>query len=146
MVNVDICSGTQSQRKGNERLGGAQTFRFDNRSLVRAFGADHPNAQLDASTSELRTYVTVAAELHSSRVALAWMAVAMLTTDCKSTRATSAHLHRTATGKPKRGEAGAAAREADAVARCSPSFMARAQAERLELVDMGETDDGWLLG
>ena len=144
MVSVGICSGTgtQSQRKGNERLDGVQTFCFDNQSLVRAFGADHHNAHLDASISELRIYVTVAAELHSSRVAMARMAVATLTADYKSTGTTSAHLHRTATGKPRRGKAGAAAREADAVARCSTSFMAHAQAERLALVDMGEADDG----
>ena len=55
MANVDIFSGTQSQRKGNERLGGVRTVCFDNRSLVRAFGADHHNAHLDASVSELRT-------------------------------------------------------------------------------------------
>ena len=109
---------------------------------MRAFGADNHNAHLDASVSELRTYVTVAAELRSSRAAMSKMAVATLTADCKSTGTTPTHLHRTATGKPKRGKAGAVAREADDVARCSTSFMARAQAERLELVGMGEIDDG----
>ena len=95
---------------------------------MRAFGDDHHNAHLDASVRELRIYVTVAAELHSSRVAISRMAVATLTSDYKRQH-TSAHLYRAATGKPKRDKAGAAAREADAVVRCSASFMARAQAE-----------------
>ena len=83
MVNVGIYSGAQSQRKGNERLGGVRTVCFDNRSFVRAFGADHHNTHLDASVSELRTYVTVAAELHSSRVAMSRMAVTTLTADSR---------------------------------------------------------------
>ena len=65
------------------------------------------DAHLDVSVSELQTYVTVAAELHSNKVAMSRMAVTTLTSDCKTTGTTSAHLHRTKTGKPKRGKAGA---------------------------------------
>ena len=107
IVNVSICSRTQSQRKGSKLLGGVRTFCFERRSLVvRAFGADHHNVHLDVSVSELQTYVTVAAELHSNKVAMSRMAVTTLTSDCKTKGTTSAHLHRTKTGKPKRGTAG----------------------------------------
>ena len=67
------------------------------------------NAHLDVSVSELQAYVTVAAELHSSKVAMSMMAVTTLTSDCKTTgrhrRISTAR--RTKMGKPKPGKAGA---------------------------------------
>ena len=66
------------------------------------------DAHLDVSVSELQTYVTVAAELHSNnKAAMSRMAVTTKTSDCKTTGTTPAHLHRTKTGKLKRGKAGA---------------------------------------
>ena len=72
-----------------------------------AFGADHHNAHLGVSVSELQTYVTVAAQLHSSKVPMSKMAVTTLTSDCKPTAnrndaGASPALQRTKTGKPKR--------------------------------------------
>jgi len=63
------------------------------------------DAHLDVPVSELHTYVTVTAELHSSKVAMSKMAVTTLTSDCKTAGTTSAHFHRTKTGKSKRGKA-----------------------------------------
>ena len=110
IVSVGIFSGTQSQRKGNKRLG--EVFGHSASTSARLCVCLAPittmhNAHLDVSVSELQTYVTVAAELHSSKVTMSRMAVMTLTSDCKTTGTTPAHLHCTKTGKPKRGKAGA---------------------------------------
>ena len=49
MVNVDICSGTQSQRKGNLRLGGLRTISIDIERVVHCFGATVVNHELDVA-------------------------------------------------------------------------------------------------
>ena len=94
MINVGICSGTQSQAHTNFRLGGTTTLSYDRRPAVEAFGAAVSNTPLGASVGLTSTYITVTTDMHSRKMAMAHTAIETLTSDCKSTSTTSAHLHR----------------------------------------------------
>ena len=59
MVNIDICSGTQSQAHSNLSLGGITTLSFDKRSEVEAFGATVSNTPLGASVGLAPTYIAI---------------------------------------------------------------------------------------
>ena len=132
MVNVDICSGTQSQAHSNLRLGGITTLSYDKQPL-------------DASVSGDFTYISIATDMHSRKMPMVGTAIETLTSDCKSTSTASAHLYRFSDSSPRTGddgeltERGALAAEADAVVRHSALHMARLQAERRRL--LSETED-----
>ena len=144
MVNVDICSGTQSQAHSNLRLGGITTLSYDKRSEVEAFGAVAINTPLDASVSLTSTYIAVATDMHSRKMAMARVATETLTSDCKSTSTTSAHLYRFPDSSPltdddgELTEHGEVAAEADAVLRYSMMHMASIQSDRRRLLSVTE--------
>ena len=140
MVNVDICSGTQSQAHSNLRLGGITALSYDKRPTVMAFGTPVHNTPLGASASDDFTYISVATDMHSRKMPMARTAIETLTSDCKSTSTASAHLFRFSDSSPRTGdggeltERGALAAEAGAVVRYSTLHMARLQAERRRLL------------
>ena len=144
MVNVDICSGTQSQAHSNLRLGGITTLSYDKRPTVMAFGALVHNTPLDASVSDDFTYIFIATDMHSRKMPMARTAIETLTSDCKPTSTASAHLYRFSDSSPRTDddgeltERGALAAEADAVVRYSALHMARLQAERRRLLSVTE--------
>ena len=144
IVNLDICSGTQSQAHSNLRLGGMTTLSYDKRRTVMAFGAPVHNTPLDASISDDITYISIATDMHSRKLSMARTAVETLTSDCKSTGTTSAHLYRFPDTSPRTGtdgeltERGLEAAEADAVVRYSTMHMARLQADRRRLLSVTE--------
>ena len=144
MVNVDICSGTQSQAHSNLRLGGITTLSFDKRSEVEAFGATVSNTPLDASVGLTPTYIAIATDMHSRKMAMSRMAIETLTSDCKSTSTTSAHFYRFPDSSPRTDddgeltEKGMVAAEADAVLRYSMMHMVSIQSDRRRLLSVTE--------
>ena len=144
MVNVDICSGTQSQAHNNLRLGGITTLSYDIRPVVVAFGSAVSNTPLDASVGLASTYITIATDMHSRNMAMARIGVETLTSDCKSTSTTSAHLYRNPDASPRTDdngvltENGELAAEADAVLRYSMMHMASIQSDRRRLLAVTE--------
>ena len=136
MINVDICSGTQSQAHSNLRLGGITTLSYGKRPTVMAFGAPVHNTPLDASVSDDFTYISIATDMHSRKMSMARTAVETLTSDCKSASTASAHLYRFPDSSSRTGadgelaKRGAVAVEAYAVVRYSTLHMARLQADR----------------
>ena len=144
MINVGICSGTQSQAHTNFRLGGITTLSYDKRPAADAFGATVSNTPLGASVGLTSTYITVATDMHSRKMAMARTAIETLTSDCKSTSTTSAHLYRFPDSSPRTDddgvltEKGKEAAEADAVLRYSMMHMASIQSDRRRLLAVTE--------
>ena len=144
MVNVDICSGTQSQAHSVLRLGGITTLSFDKRSEVEAFGATVSNTPLGASVGLTPTYIANATDMHSRKMAMSRLAIETLTSDCKSTSTTSAHLYRFPDSSPRTDddgeltEKGMVAAEADAVLRYSMMHMVSIQSDRRRLLSVTE--------
>ena len=79
MVNVDICAGSQSQRKAMLLLN-VLTVNFDNRPNVDTGGTIITNHEVDA-TSDL--YDAVAVALHSRGIAMSHISMVTLSSDCK---------------------------------------------------------------
>ena len=144
VVNVDLCPGTQSQAHSNLHLGGMTTLSYDKRPMAMAFGAPVHSTPLGASASDDFTYISIATDMHSRKLSMARTAVETLTSDCKSTSFTYAHLYRFPDSSPRTGadgeltERGLEAAEADAVARYSTLHMARLQADRRRLLSVTE--------
>ena len=144
MVNVDICSGTQSQAHSNLRLGNITALSYVKRPTVMAFGAPVHNTPLGASVSDDFTYISIATDMHSRKMSMARAAIGTLTSDCKSTRTAAAHLYRFSDSSPRTGadgeltKRGAVAAEVDAVVRYSTLRMARLQAHRRRLLSVTE--------
>ena len=140
MINVDLCSGTQSQAHSNLCLGGITTLSYDKRPAVAAFGATVSNTPLDASVGLTSTYISVATDMHSRKIPMARTAIETLTSDCKSTSTTSAHLYRFPDSSPRTDddgvltEKGMEAAEADAVLCYSMMHMASIQSGRRRLL------------
>ena len=90
------------------------------------------------------TYIAVATDMHSRKMAMARTAIETLTSDCKSTSTTSAHLYRFPDSSPCTDddgvltERGVQAAEADAVLRYSMMHMARIQSDRRRLLAVTE--------
>ena len=143
MVNVGICSGTQTQAHSNLRLGNITTNSYDKRPTVMAFGAPVHNTPLGASVSDDFNCISIATDMHSRKKSMARTAIETLPSDCKSISTASAHLYRFLDSSPRTDddgelteltERGALAAEADAVVRYSTLHMARLQAERRRLL------------
>lgn len=130
MVNVDICAGSQSQRKAMLLLN-VYTESFDNREYVDTQGTWMVNSVIDATKDDL--YESLASVLHAKGIAMARIAIATLSSDCQSTSTASAHLYRTSDGVPKPGSAGLKARTADRVMYQFLRLVKRLRAERAEL-------------
>jgi len=81
MVNVDICAGSQSQRKAMLLLN-VLTISFDNRVSVDTAGTFMTNVEVDAT---LDLYVAVATALHLRGIAMSRIAMVTLSSDCKTT-------------------------------------------------------------
>ena len=134
----------QSQAHSNLCLGGITTLSYDKRPAVAAFGAVATNTPLDASVSLNFTYIAVATDMHSRKMAMARVATETLTSDCKSTSTASAHLYRFPDSSPltdddgELTEEGELAAEADAVLRYSMMHMASIQSDRRRLLSVTE--------
>ena len=141
LVNIDICAGTQSQRKNNARLGGIRTMSCDKRAEVDAFGSAVENFEIDMSGPFEEIYVSIANWLHEANIAMARVALITVSSDCKTTCTGNAHNCRNGS-EPKEGVSGDSAREADRVVINCMKLMARFQKER-ELLNSGDhIDDG----
>ena len=103
IVNVDICSGTQSQAHSNLRLDGITVLSYDKRPTAMVFGAPVHNTPLGASVSDAFTYISIATDMHARKMSVATTAIETLTSDCKSTSTTSAHLYRFSDSSPRMG-------------------------------------------
>ena len=89
MVNVGVCSGSQSQRRGNMLIN-IETVSFDQRtSVVAAGGRRLTNSFIGASSDRPPIYDVVRAVLHSHCMAIWRMNVITLSSDC-ATNCTSA--------------------------------------------------------
>ena len=128
MINVDICSGSQSQRRGNLLLN-LRTLSFDKRTSVTATaGQQLINEHIDASDDTV--YDVVRTALHAERIAMARVSAITLSSDCATNCTSAASEHRDAKGFPLKGKKGAAARTADKVVINTLKFVHRARAER----------------
>jgi hypothetical protein len=128
MINVDICSGSQSQRRGNLLLN-LKTVSFDKRTSVTATaGQQLTNEYIDASDDTI--YDVVRTALHAERIAMARVGAITLSSDCATNCTSAASEHRDAEGFPLKGKKGAAARTADKVVINTLKFVHRARAER----------------
>ena len=129
MVNVDVCSGSQSQRRGNLLLN-VETVFFDQRTQVTATGGLLTNVFIGASAHTPSIYDVVRSTLHSNRIAMSRVNMITLSSDC-ATNCTSAALdHRDDGGRPLPGSDGDTARSADRVVINTLMFVYRARAER----------------
>ena len=81
MVNVDICAGSQSQRKAMLLLN-VHTENFANRPNVDTEGTIMTNHEVDAT---LDLYYAVAVTLHSRGIAMSRVSMATLSPDCRTT-------------------------------------------------------------
>ena len=141
LVNLDICSGTQSQRKNNLRLGGVKTMSCDKRQEVAAFGTVETNFEIDMAGNIDDIYIQIANWLHECGVAMSRVAVITVSSDCKTTCTGNAHNCRDG-AEPKPGKEGDTAREADKVVINCMKLMARFQRERDLLSSGDHIDDG----
>ena len=141
LVNLDICSGTQSQRKNNLRLGGMRTVSCDKRPEVDAFGVEESNFEIDMSGDIDDIYNQIANWLHECGIAMSRVAVITVSSDCKTTCTGNAHNCRDG-AEPKLGTEGDTAREADKVVVNCMKLMARFQKERDLLYSGDHIDDG----
>ena len=99
MVNVDICAGSQSQRKAMLLLN-VHTVNFDNRTSVGTEGTIMTNVEVDAT---LDFYDVVAVALHSRGIAISCVSIVTLSSDCKTTKTVTANttgILRASRGQP----------------------------------------------
>ena len=129
MVNVDICAGSQSQRKAVLLLN-VLTISFDNRMSVDTAGTIMTNVEVDAT---LDLYDAVATALHSRGIAMSRIAMATLSSDCKTTGTVTAKHYRYASGKPRPTKKGKEAAAADLVMRRTLELVKRLRCERVLL-------------
>ena len=128
MVNVDICSGSQSQRRGN-LLPNLEAKCFDQRTQVTATaGQQLTNVFIDASVDTI--YDVLRSALHSERVAMSRVSTITLSSDCAMNCTSASSDHRDGSGRPLSGSDGDTARSADKVVISTLKFMHRARAER----------------
>ena len=129
MVNVDICAGSQSQRKAMLLLN-VLTVSFDSRVSVDTAGTIMTNVEVDAT---LDLYDAVATALHSRGIAMSRIAMVTLSSDCKTTGTVTAKHYRYRSGKPRPTEKGAEAAAADLVMRRTLELVKRLRRERVVL-------------
>ena len=129
MVNVDICAGSQSQRKAMLLLN-VLTVSFDNRPSVDTAGTIMTNVEVDAT---LDLYDAVATVLHSRGIAMSRVAMVTLSSDCKTTGTVTAKHYRYRSGKPRPTKKGAEAAAADMVMRRTLELVKRLRRERVAL-------------
>ena len=130
MVNVDICAGSQSQRRGNA-LVNIRTESFDERTSVTAAGGRVvTNNYIDASSDDPSMYDVVRSALHSQQVAMSRVNVVTLSSDCATNCTSAASDSRDARGRPLPGTEGNVARTAGKVVLSTLRFLHRARAER----------------
>ena len=128
MVNVDICSGSQSQRRGNLLLN-LETKCFDQRTQVTATaGQQLTNVFIDASVDTI--YDVVRSALHSERIAMSHVSTITLSSDCATNCTSASSDHRDDSGRALPGSDGGTPRSADKVAINTLKFLHRARAER----------------
>ena len=128
MVNIGICSGSQSQRRGNLQLN-LETLSFDQRTQVTATGGRAlMNTFIDASVGTV--YDVVRDALHDKCIAMSRVCAITLPSDCATNCTSAASDHRDEHGEPLSGGAGAAARTADKVVITTLKFVHRARAKR----------------
>ena len=128
VVNVDICSGSQSQRRGNLLLN-IETKCFDQRTQVTATaGQQLTNMYIDASVDTV--YDVVRSALHAERIAMSRVSTITLSSDCATNCTSAASDHRDDGGRPLPGSDGDTARIADKVVINTLKFVHRARAER----------------
>ena len=129
MVNVDICAGSQSQRKAMLLLN-VLTVSFDNRASVDTAGSIMTNVEVDAT---LDLYDAVAVALHSRGIAMSRISMVTLSSDCKTTGTVTAKHYRYPSGQPRPTSKGAEAAAADLVMRRTLEFVKRLRRERATL-------------
>ena len=129
MVNVDVCAGSQSQRKAMLLLN-VLTVSFDNRPSVDTAGTIMTNVEVDAT---LDLYDAVATVLHSRGIAMSRVAMVTLSSDCKTTGTVTAKHYRYRSGKPRPTKKGAEAAAADMVMRRTLELVKRLRRERVAL-------------
>ena len=129
MVNVDICAGSQSQRKAMILLN-VLTVSFDNRSNVDTEGTIVTNHEIDAT---LDLYEAVAVALHSRGIAMSRISMVALSSDCKTTGTVTAKHYRYPSVQPRPTSKGAVAAAADLVVRRALEFVKRLRHERATL-------------
>ena len=128
MANVDICSGSQSQRRGNLLLN-LETMCFDQRTQVMATGGQLlTNVFIGASVGTI--YDVVRSALHSSRITMSRVSTITLSSDCATNCTSAASDHRDDSGRPLPGSDGDTARSADKIAINTLKFVHHARAER----------------
>jgi hypothetical protein len=89
MSNVDMCAGSQSQRRGNMHIN-IKTELFDKRTSVTAAGGQNViNSLMHVSAEKPPMYAVVRSAMHSHRQSMARMNVVTLSSDC-ATKCTSA--------------------------------------------------------
>ena len=139
MINADICSGSQSQRRGNLLLN-AETKCFDQRTQVTATaGQPLTNMFIGASVDTPSIYDAVRSALHSNRIAMSRVNVITLSSDCATNCTSAASDHRDDGGRPLPGSgSGDTARSADKVVINTPKFVHRAREERAYLLSTME--------
>ena len=100
MVNAGVCSGSQSQRRGNLLLN-AEAKCFDQRTQVTATaGQLLTNVFIGASVVTPSIYDVVRSTLHSNRIAMSRVNVIMLSSDCATNCTSAASDHRDDGGRP----------------------------------------------
>ena len=129
MVNVDICAGSQSQRRAMLLLN-VLVVSFDSRASVDTAGTIMTNVEVDAT---LDLYDAVATALHSRGIAMSRIAMVTLSSDCKTTGTVTAKHYRYRSGKPRPTEKGAEAAAADLVMRRTLELVKRLRRERVML-------------
>ena len=103
MVYVDICAGSQLQRKAVLLLN-VRTVSFDSRASVDTAGTITTNVEVYVT---LDLYDAVATAPHSRGIAMSRIAMVTLRSDCKMTGAVTAKHYRYRSGKPRPTENGA---------------------------------------
>ena len=111
MVNVDICAGSQSQRKAMLLLN-VHTVNFDNRTSVGTEGTIMTNVEVDAT---LDFYDAVAVALHSRSIAMPRISMVALSSNCTTTGTGTAKYYRYPSGQPRPTSKGAVAAAVDLV-------------------------------
>jgi len=129
MVNLDICAGSQSQRKAMLLLN-VLTISFDSRVSVDTAGTIMTNVGVDAT---LDLYDAVATALHSRGIAMSRIAMVTLSSDCKTTGTVTAKHYRYPSGEPRPTEKGKEAAAADLVMRRTLELVKRLRRERVLL-------------
>ena len=129
MVKVDICAGSQSQRKAMLLLS-VLTVSFDNRACVDTAGTIMTNVEVDAT---LDLYDAVAVALHSRGIAMSRVSMVTLSSDCKTTGTVTAKHYRYPSDQPRPTSKGAEAAAADLVMRRTFQFVKRLRRERAML-------------